>query len=89
VDQGDTGPEPAAAAQAPGICREGVQLPAAQRGLVLRPRRWLGERRFAWAARFRRRSRDDERGPETIAGRHFLVLACLMLVKAAPLLHSS
>jgi hypothetical protein len=27
--------------------------------------------------------------PETVAGLHFLVFACLMLVKAAPLLPSS
>jgi transposase len=89
VDQGYTGPEPAEAAQAQGICLEVVKLPEAKRGFVLLPRRWVVERSFAWAARFRRLARDYERLPETVAGLHFLVFACLMLVKAAPLLPSS
>ena len=37
------------------------------------------ERSFAWAARFRRLARDDERLPETVAGLHFVAFACLML----------
>jgi transposase len=89
VDQGYTGPEAAQAAQEHGIQLEVVKLPEAKRGFVLLPRRWVVERSFAWAARFRRLSRDYERLPETIAGLHFLVFACLMLARAAPLLQSS
>ena len=61
VDQGDTGDAPAAAAAEHGIRLAVVKLPAAQRGFVLLPRRWVVERRFAWTARFRRLARDDER----------------------------
>jgi transposase len=89
VDQGYTGEAPAQAAQALGLQLEVVKLPEAKRGFVLLPRRWVVERSFAWAARFRRLAKDYERLPETVAGLHFLVFACLMLVKAAPLLHSS
>jgi transposase len=89
VDQGYTGEETAQAAQAHGIRLEVVKLPEAKRGFVLLPRRWVVERSFAWAARFRRLAKDYERLPETVAGLHFLVFACLMLVKAAPLLTSS
>ena len=79
VDQGYTGDKPAAAAAAHGIRLEVVKLPEAKRGFVLLPRRWVVERSFAWAARFRRLARDYERLPETVAGRHFLAFACLML----------
>jgi transposase len=89
VDQGYTGDEPAVAAQEHGIQLEVVKLPEAKRGFVLLPRRWVVERSFAWAARFRRLAKDYERLPETVAGLHFLVFACLMLVKAAPLLQCS
>jgi transposase len=47
------------------------------------------ERSFAWAARFRRLAKHYEHLPETVAGLYSLVFACLMLVKAAPLLYSS
>ena len=57
VDQGYTGPEAAAAAQAPGIELEVVKLPEAKKGFVLLPRRWVVERSFAWTARFRRLAR--------------------------------
>ncbi len=79
VDHGYTGDEPAAAAAAHGIRLEVVKLPAAKRGFVLLPRRWVVERSFAWASRFRRLARDYERLPETVAGVHFLAFACLML----------
>ena len=79
VDQGYTGDEPAAAAAAHGIRLEVVKLPEAKRGFVLLPRRWVVERSFAWASRFRRLARDYERLPETLAGLHFLAFACLML----------
>lgn len=52
---------------------------AAKRGFVLLPRRWVVERTFAWAARFRRLARDYERLAETLAGYHWLALVTLML----------
>ena len=79
VDQGYTGEAPAAAAEAHGIRLEVVKLPEAKNGFVLLPRRWVVERTFAWAARFRRLARDYERLPETFAGLHFVAFACLML----------
>ena len=79
VDQGYTGDEPAAAAEARGIRLEVVKLPQARRGFVLLPRRWVVERTFAWASRFRRLARDYERLPELLAGLHFVAFACLML----------
>ena len=79
VDEGYTGEEPAAAAEAQGMRLEVVKLPEAKRGFVLLPRRWVVGRSFAWAARFRRLARDYERLPETVAGLHFLAFACLML----------
>ncbi len=54
VDQGYTGPNAADAAQQHGIRLEVVKHPMAKRGFVLLPRRWVVERSFAWAARFRR-----------------------------------
>lgn len=79
VDQGYTGPNPAEAAAAHGIQLAVVKLPEAKRGFVLLPRRWVVERSFAWAIRFRRLARDCERLAQTLAGLHFLAFACLML----------
>ena len=79
VDQGYTGPEPAVAAAAHGIQLAVVKLPEAKRGFVLLPRRWVVERGFAWATRFRRLARDDERLAATLAGLHFLAFVCLLL----------
>ena len=42
-------------------------------------RRWVVERSFAWAARFRRLARDYERLASTLAGYHWLAFALLML----------
>jgi len=78
-DQGDTGDDPATAAADHGIRLEVVKLPGAKRGFVLPPRRWVVERSFAWAARFRRLTRDDERLPATVEGLHFVAFAFLML----------
>jgi len=90
VDQGYTGEEPAADAAAYGIRLEVVKLPEAQRGFVLLPRRWVVERSFAWAARFRRLARDYERLPETLAGLHFVVFAILMLSRVVEVMvHSA
>ena len=79
VDQGYTGETAAQAAQAHGLELEVVKLPAAKKGFVLLPRRWVVERSFAWAARFRRLVRDYERLPETVAGLHLVAFACLFL----------
>jgi transposase len=79
VDQGYTGEQPEAAAAAYGIRLEVVKLPQAKRGFVLLPRRWVVERSFAWAARWRRLAKDCERLPEVAAGLHFLAFVSLML----------
>ena len=49
---------------------------------MLLPRRWVLERSFAWATRFRRLAKDYERLPKTVAGLHFVAFACLMLNRA-------
>lgn len=79
VDQGYTGEEPAAAAQSKGIRLIVVKLEEAKRGFVLLPRRWVVERSFAWASRFRRLARDYERLPQTVAGLHWIAFLTLML----------
>jgi transposase len=79
VDQGYTGEQTANDAAAHGIRLEVIKLPEAKRGFVLLPRRWVVERSFAWAARFRRLAKDYERLPEVVAGLHFLAFVTLML----------
>jgi transposase len=88
VDQGYTGAEPAGEAARHGIHLAVVKHPEAKRGFVLLPRRWVIERSFAWATRFRRLAKDYERLPSVLAGLHFIAFACLMVHKAAPLLAS-
>jgi transposase len=56
-----------------------VKLPAAKKGFVLRPKRWVVERSNAWAARFRRLARDDARWAETLVGLYVVAFAILML----------
>lgn len=90
VDQGYTGETAAEEAKAYGIELEVVKLSEAKKGFVLLPRRWVVERSFGWAARFRRLARDYERLPETLAGLHFLAFAMLMVKNVVGLLvHSS
>ena len=84
VDQGYTGESPAQAAAAHGVRLEVVKLAEAKRGFVLLPRRWVVERSFAWAARFRRLARDYERLPTTLSGFHWLAFASLMLGNLFP-----
>jgi transposase len=79
VDQGYTGAEPAREAAQEGIDLIVIKLPAAKRGFVLLPRRWVVERSFAWLARFRRLGRDYERLAPTFAGFHWLAFLTLML----------
>lgn len=61
----------------------------AKPGFVLLPRRWVVERSFAWAARFRCLARDYERLAQTLAGLHYLAFACLMLAKLFAILAGS
>lgn len=89
VDQSYTGDRSAQAAAAHGIELMVVKLPEAKKGFVLLPRRWVVERSFAWAARFRRLARDYERLPTTLAGMHLIAFVGLMLAKAVPLLMKS
>ena len=79
VDQGYTGDTAKAAAAEHGIELRVVKVEGAKRGFVLLAKRWVVERNFAWASRFRRLARDYERLPETLAGIHFVVFAGLML----------
>ena len=89
VDQGYTGENAKQAARAHGIQLEVVKHTEAKRGFILLPRRWVVERSFAWAARFRRLARDYERLAQTLAGFHYLAFACLMLHRIILLLSSS
>ncbi len=83
VDQGYTGDTPAADAQAHGIDLQVVKLPEAKRGFVLLPRRWVVERSFAWATRFRRLAKDYERLPTSVVGLHLVAFVSLMLARYA------
>lgn len=83
VDQGYTGETAEKEAAEQGIRLEVVKLAEAKKGFVLLPRRWVVERSFGWAARFRRLARDYERLPETLAGLHYLAFAVLMLKRFA------
>jgi transposase len=87
VDQGYTGPKAADAAKKHGIALSVVKLSEAKRGFVLLPRRWMVERGFAWAMRFRRLEKDYERLPRTLLGLHvaaFVTLMLAQLVAASP-----
>jgi transposase len=79
ADQGYTGEETAAEAASHGVKLVVVKLEEAKRGFVLLPRRWVVERSFAWASRFRRLARDYERLPTSLAGFHWLAFLTLML----------
>jgi transposase len=79
VDQGYTGPDAEIAAADEGIELEVVTLPDAKRGFVLLPRRWVVERSFGWAARFRRLAKDYERLTETLEGMHYIAFSFLLL----------
>lgn len=86
VDQGYTGESAQTKAQEHGMELVVVKHTEAKKGFILLPRRWVVERSFAWAARFRRLARDYERLAETLAGLHFVAFVCLMLNKAATML---
>ncbi len=78
TDRSHTGDAPAEAAAEHGIRLEAVKLPGAKKCFVLLPCRWAVERSFAWAARFRRLARDDERLAETLKVLHLLAFAIPM-----------
>jgi transposase len=86
VDQGYTGERAAKEAEAHAMRLEVVRHEEAKRGFVLLPRRWVVERDFAWASRFRRLAKDYERPPATLAGLRFVVFACLFLQQAIGIL---
>jgi len=79
ADASYLGEETAAAAQQHGMRLVVVTRPQASKGFVLLPQRWVVERSFAWASRFRRLARDYERLPATLLGLHFAAFVCLLL----------
>ena len=81
VDAGYTGEQAAEAAERQGIRLEIVKLPSAKRGFILLPRRWVVERSFAWATRFRWLARDYERLPETLAGLHLVAFTIVFAAR--------
>ena len=83
VDQGYTGENAEQAAAKHGVRLEVVKHTEVKRGFVLLPRRWVVERSFAWAARFRRLARDYERLAKTLEALHYLAFAILMLANLA------
>jgi transposase len=66
-------------------CPRSRQADEAKRGFILLPRRWVGERSFAWATRCRRSVKDYECYATTLASLHVIVFVCLMLRRAASL----
>ena len=86
VDQGYTGDRPREAAANQGIDLAVVKLPAAKRGFVLLPRRWVVERDFGWLSRFRRLARDQERLAEVLKGFHLIAFIMLMWRQVLPVL---
>ena len=67
VDPGSTGEPPAEDVAGRVLRLDVVKLPAATRGFVLLPRRWVADRSPSRMARFRRLARDYERLPQTLA----------------------
>ena len=86
---GYTGGDTAAAAEQHGMQLVVVKRPEASKGFVLLPRRWVVERSFAWASRFRRLARDYERLPTTLIGLHFAAFVCLLLPRLLSLIGGS
>lgn len=79
VDQGYTGQQAQQDAKAHQIRLEVVKLSEAKKGFVLLPKRWVVERSFGWAARFKRLSRDYERLASTLTAFHWLAFSTLLL----------
>ena len=89
VDQGDIGDRAKQDAADHGMQLEVVKRPQAKKGFVRLPRRWVVERRFGWAARFRRLAQGYERLPGTLAGWHVLAFTILMLTRFVALMVQS
>src|SRR5260370_4662148 len=89
VDQGYTGQATEEAAAEHGIRLEVVKHTETKRSLLLLPRRWVVERSFAWAARFRRLTQHYERLATTLGTFHFLAFSCLMIANLFKLLQQS
>jgi transposase len=89
VDHGYMGEAAIQAASQNGIQLEVVKHAQAKRGFLLLLRRWVAERSFAWAARFRRLVRDYERLADALAGFHYFAFARIMLAKFFNLLNQS
>lgn len=87
VDAGYTGERAAEATKEHGIRLEVVKLQQAKNGFVLLPKRWVVERSFGWAARFRRLARDYERLASTLAGYHCWRLFCSCSKTSSPKVH--
>lgn len=85
MNQGYEGQKAKAAATAHGIELEVVKLPEAKHGFIPLPRRWVVERSFAWATRFRRLVRDYEQYASNLADLHLVAFTCIMLKNAAQL----
>jgi transposase len=83
VDQGHTGENAAQAAEKHGVRLEVVKHAEVKRGFVVLSRRWVFERSFAWAARFRPLARYYECLAKTPAALQYLVFAILMLANLA------
>ena len=60
--------------------QEPLPLPT---GFSVLPRRWVGERTFAWLGRYRRLSKDDEVVPATEEAWISLAMCSLMLARLA------
>jgi transposase len=84
-----TGATATEAAKQHGIELEVVKHPMAKRGFVLRPRRRVMKRTFAWTSCFRRLVRDYERLDSTLKGFQYLCFACIMLTRMFYLLNST
>lgn len=79
------GERSAQAARKHGIELEVIKLDDAKRGFILLPWRWLVERSFAWATRFRRLVKDYERCAEALADPHLVAFVCLMAANVVQL----
>ena len=55
-----------------------VLRPAATKGFVVLPNRWIVERTFSWIARYWRHSKDYERTPETSEAMIYIAMINLM-----------
>jgi transposase len=85
VDQGYTDQEASDQAARHGIDPLVVKHTEAKRGSVLLLRRWVVERSFGWAARFRRLARHYGRLTQILAGLNYVAFVCLMLTKTISL----